>query len=67
MNVTHLTSKQLAGRWCMAEGTLANWRAQGRGPPFIRFGRRILYPLSEIERYEREHSVTGMRTAESST
>jgi hypothetical protein len=33
--------------------TLANWRSQGKGPPFRRVGGRVLYPIHEFEAWER--------------
>jgi hypothetical protein len=56
-----LTSKQLAERWQMHPGSLANWRVQGKGPKFVRFGMnqpgaaKALYPLSEVEAFEAKH------------
>ena len=35
-------------------GTLANWRGTGDGPRFIKLGRKCLYPLAELEAWERE-------------
>lgn len=52
MATTHLTAEELADRWRMSPGTLQNHRTQGKGPKFIKFGRRVLYPLSEVEAYE---------------
>ena len=47
-----LTPKQLAQRWKLTEQTLANWRHEGRGPPFIRVANRIRYDLEPIEQHE---------------
>jgi hypothetical protein len=33
-------------------GTLANWRVQEKGPPFIKFGSRVRYPLASLEKWE---------------
>jgi hypothetical protein len=49
-----LTPEQLCKRWaghCVL-GTLANWRNQGKGPPFRRFGNRVLYPFAGVLEYE---------------
>lgn len=36
----------------VSEGTLANWRAQRKGPRFARMGTRtVVYPLGELQRY----------------
>jgi hypothetical protein len=34
-----LTDAQLAVRWQLSRGTLANQRSQGRGPAYLKFGR----------------------------
>lgn len=49
----YLSSKQLAERWHLAKKTLANWRSNGKGPPFIRHGNRILYRVDVIEAIEK--------------
>lgn len=51
--VTYFTPEELAERWRLKMGTLYAWRAKGRGPKFIRINKKILYPSSEIELYER--------------
>ncbi len=53
---THLTTKQLAERLHRKPQTLANWRVLGAGPKFIP-GRPVLYPLAEVEAWERENVV----------
>lgn len=51
----HLTpeelSERLGGRYPVA--TLKKWRATGKGPRFIRPGKYVLYPESEVEAWER--------------
>ncbi len=32
-------------------GTLANWRNQGRGPSYIKYGRKILYAIEDMEKF----------------
>lgn len=69
MKELHLTPRELAERWKLGNskndraggvGTLANWRSANprKGPPFIKFGRRVLYRLSDIEAYEAARFVT---------
>ena len=48
-----LSGPELASRWKLSHQTLANWRHAGKGPPFIRVGARVLYPLEGIHAYER--------------
>lgn len=58
-----LTTKELVERWKnkVSEGTIENWRNNGKGPKFIRLnsGKRspIIYRLSDIEEYERKQTV----------
>jgi predicted site-specific integrase-resolvase len=37
------TSKETAARLRISDGTLANWRVQGKGPAFVRIGGKICY------------------------
>jgi hypothetical protein len=48
-----LTSKQLAERWGIREGTLRNWRYQGVGPAFMKVGRSIRYRLADVVYHEK--------------
>ena len=49
----YLTSKEVADRWRLSDQTLANWRHAGKGPPFIRVGSRVLYPIEGINAWEK--------------
>ena len=58
----HLTPEQLAARWSVKKGTLGTWRWRGSGPKYIKVGlKKVLYPLSEVEAFERN----GMMAATS--
>ena len=61
----HLTPKEAADRLRLTVGTLSNWRMQGAGPRFIKLGRKVLYPLAEIEAFEQRQlrSNTAQGTA----
>lgn len=48
----NLLPKEAADRLRVSVGTLANWRVQGAGPRFAKFGRRVVYPEREIEAFE---------------
>lgn len=52
-----LTGKELASRWRLNNQTLANWRHAGKGPPFIRVGARVLYPIEAIHAFEKLSST----------
>jgi predicted site-specific integrase-resolvase len=49
----YLTSKEVADRWRLSDQTLANWRHAGKGPPFIRVGNRVLYPMEAVNAFEK--------------
>jgi len=51
------TTKELSKKFNIPVGTLANLRCQGRGPAYIKYGRKILYPLSEMEKWLRLNLV----------
>jgi len=48
-----LNAKELSTRWRLSLQTLANWRHEGKGPPFIRVGVRVLYPVEGIHAFEK--------------
>lgn len=47
-----LLEHELAQRWRVDKKSLQRWRQEGTGPKFVRISRKIVYPFSEIERYE---------------
>jgi hypothetical protein len=53
----NLTPKETAERLRMEEKTLANWRNKRKGPPFRKFGSKVLYPLDLLEQWERDQTV----------
>jgi excisionase family DNA binding protein len=61
--MNNLLPKEAAERLRVSKGTLANWRNKGEGPRFVKFGRRVLYPESELAAFEQKNLRTS--TAES--
>ncbi|WP_158886495.1 DNA-binding protein [Rhodanobacter sp. L36] len=55
----HLTPGELSARWhgVIKPHTLAVWRNKRKGPPFVKFGRRVLYPASLLEEWEKRQLV----------
>jgi hypothetical protein len=45
---------EVARRWRMHEKTLAQWRWQGKGPDYVKVGRRVFYRREDVERFEVE-------------
>ncbi len=60
IRVSHelLTDAQLAERWQLSRGTLANQRSQGRGPAYLKIEGRVRYRRSDIEAYEQAGLVS---------
>lgn len=57
-----LTPKELSDRWGgrITTRTLANWRStQGSGPPYIKIGGAVLYPLDKLADWETRNTVTS--------
>jgi hypothetical protein len=52
MEVVHLTQKQLAERWSIAEASLERWRTEGIGPTFLKLQGVVRYCIVDIEAYE---------------
>lgn len=58
---TMLTTKELATRWAVSTGSLANDRALGRSAvPYLKIGDRVRYRLSDVVRFE-EGALQGAR------
>ena len=51
---TYLTVAELVERWRdqVTASTLANWRSERKGPPYVKIGGRVLYPLADVVAYE---------------
>jgi excisionase family DNA binding protein len=49
-----LTIEELAERLHLSVKTLQNWHLLGRGPTAVKVGRRLLYKLATVEKWERE-------------
>ena len=50
---TTLNEIELAARWGMSPKTLQRWRAQNVGPEYLKLGKKIMYPLADVEDYEK--------------
>jgi predicted site-specific integrase-resolvase len=54
----YLTATQLAERWQIHRQTLLRWRRDAAGPAYTRINGRVLYPLAEVEQYEKANTIT---------
>jgi hypothetical protein len=55
----YLTPEQLSARFGgnIKVTTLANWRNLGIGPKFTKLGGKVLYPITEVEEFEKKNTV----------
>ncbi|MEV6304992.1 DNA-binding protein [Actinoplanes sp. NPDC051861] len=55
----HLSAPDLALRWRVTVGHLANERSAGRGPAYLKLGGRVVYRLADVEDYEERSRIAG--------
>lgn len=55
-----LTTEEVAQRYRgeVSVGTLENWRAQRIGPPFVKIGKAVLYPVEALDAWDLRNLVT---------
>ena len=52
--LVYMTIDEVAMRYRSTVATVRYWRHTGYGPRGKKVGTRVLYPMSEIERFDRE-------------
>ena len=54
-----LTADEVSERYrgSVSVGTLRNWRAMKIGPSFVKIGKAVLYPIDELEAWDRANRV----------
>jgi hypothetical protein len=54
-----LTTEEVCQRYRgeISAGTLRNWRAQRVGPPFIKIGKSVLYPVECLDEWDKKNLV----------
>ena len=55
-----LTPEEVSERYRggISVGTLRNWRAMRIGPTFVKIGKAVLYPISELDAWDQKNMVT---------
>ena len=48
-NRKYLKPREVEEVYRIRVGTLANWRCEGKGPQWVKLGRKVLYPVSCLE------------------
>src|SRR5690348_17958212 len=51
MRQEYLTPEEVSDRLRIAPQTLSNWRALKKGPPSVKIGGRVLYPVVQLESF----------------
>ena len=54
---TFYTAEDLAAAKVAQAGTLANWRSQGKGPPYKKLGGKVVYLGADLNRWINEQTV----------
>ena len=54
-----ITPEQLAARWHTSRGYLANLRNQGKGCPYVKLSRRVVYREADVKQYEMDRRVAA--------
>lgn len=54
-----LTCEEVSARYRgeISVGTLRNWRAMRIGPAYVKIGKAVLYPLDELEAWDKKNLV----------
>jgi predicted site-specific integrase-resolvase len=55
--MSFLTPDQVAERYQISPDSLKEWRYKGRGPKYIRIGKRVRYRESDLLRWEEEQEA----------
>ncbi len=55
-----LTVEEVSQRYRgeISVGTLRNWRTMRIGPPFVKIGKAVLYPIEELDKWDKKNLVT---------
>lgn len=52
-----LTPAELAERWSMSPGSLANQRSARKGPAYVKIFSTVRYPVEDVEAFEQQGRV----------
>lgn len=50
-----LTTRELAARWRLSPRTLERWRHEGKGPPWLVLGGRVVCRVEDVRAFEDAH------------
>lgn len=52
MSEAYLTTSEVAERFRTVESTVRFWRMKGFGPKSVKVGRKLLFPIAEVDGFE---------------
>ncbi|WP_336741476.1 helix-turn-helix domain-containing protein [Aureimonas altamirensis] len=60
MDNRFLTPEEVSERYrgSVSLGTLRNWRSMRIGPSFVKIGKAVLYPTSELDAWDEKNKVS---------
>ncbi len=56
-----LTTKEVASLLRISEKTLIGWRVRRKGPPYQKFGGKVLYDATDLNRWVKANTITHTR------
>ena len=56
----YLTVEETAKLFSLEKNTLNTQRSRGTGPPYVKIGSKILYPVEGVREYMKKHLVKTM-------
>jgi Helix-turn-helix domain len=63
----YIPEAEMASELNLRPRTLRKWRAQGKGPAFIKIGRRVFYRDASRDAWLRRQEVEPVRSAEAAS
>ncbi|WP_315769464.1 MULTISPECIES: helix-turn-helix domain-containing protein [unclassified Bradyrhizobium] len=56
----YLTPEEVSDRYrgAVSVGTIRNWRAMRVGPAFVKIGKAVLYPIGELDAWDKRNTVS---------
>lgn len=60
-NEFYMTPRELADRWRMNVGSLANRRSKRLPPRYVKLDKSVVYPVSAVLEFERTNTVNTER------
>lgn len=55
---TYLSTRQVGEMLGMSPASLTNWRSAGKGPPYARIGKKVVYPAATLMEWIERHTYT---------